>query len=265
MTLDVRGEGRVALVTGGASGIGRVLCEAFLEAGYAVAPVDFDAPLLEEAAEHLRALGGEVEPVRADVRRESEVAAAVERVVERWGRLDVLLNNAGVAARPASVEDLDEEEVDRVLAVNLKGGMLASKHAVRAMRATGGGVILNLASISAQLGAPDDPAYAASKAGVIAVTRSLARRVGRFNIRVNAINPGSTTGTHLTRSSLGGREPSKEEQVRMQVSLIRKIPLGRPGRPRDIANVALFLASPLAAHVHGAVLTVDGGESLGAA
>ena len=252
--------GAVALITGGASGIGRTVAEVFGEAGYRLVLADIDREAVERTAADLAAAGREVEPVVCDVADERQVASSVQTALSRWGRLDFLLNNAGIVGLGAGIEDLDLEDLDRVLSVDLKAVFYTCKHAVSAMRARGGGSILNVASITAETGSAYYTAYGAAKAGVIAVTRGLARRIGRFNIRINCLSPGSIAGTDLMR---GQEEADPETRLRNRMGLMQKIPLGRPGRPRDVANLALFLASPLASHIHGAVLTVDGGESLG--
>lgn len=257
---DLRADGHVALVTGGASGIGHTVAAVFGEAGYRVVVADVDAELGRAAAEELGARGIELEFVRCDVASERDVAAAVEAGLRRWGRLDFVFNNAGISGRGTLIERQEEADLERVLAVDLKSVFYACKYAVPAMRERGGGSILNVASITAQTGSAYYPAYGAAKAGVIAVTRGLARHIGRHNIRINCLSPGSIAGTNLMREYY---EASPESRARDAVALTHKIPLGRQGQPRDIAHVALFLASPLASHIHGAVLTVDGGESLG--
>jgi NAD(P)-dependent dehydrogenase (short-subunit alcohol dehydrogenase family) len=257
---DLRTDGAVALITGGASGIGRAAAEVFGEAGYRLVLADIDRTAGERTAEELRGLGYEIELLTCDVADESQVAATVEAAARRWQRLDFLLNNAGIAGRQTTVEALETEELDRVLAIDLKSVFYTCKHVIPRMREGGGGSILNVASITAETGSAYYAAYSAAKAGVIALTRSLARQTGRFNIRINCLSPGSIAGTGLLREHYD-RDP--EARARERMGLLKKIPVGRPGTPRDVALFALFLASPLAAHVHGAVLTLDGGESLG--
>lgn len=257
---DLTGEGKVALVTGGASGIGRAVAEVFGEAGYRLVLADLDVSAGERTAAELVARGMEVELVPCDVADERQVAGAVEAGLSRWQRLDFLFNSAGIVGRSGSIERLDVEDLDRVLAVDLKAVFYTCKHAVAAMRQRGGGSILNVASITAETGSAYYTAYGAAKAGVISLTRGLARHIGRFNIRINCISPGSIADTDLMRDFYD-RHP--EARARDRLNLAKQIPLGRQGRPRDVAHFALFLASPLAAHIHGAVLTLDGGESLG--
>lgn len=259
--LDLRGDGKVALVTGGAGGLGRAVAELFTAAGYRLLIADLDAESGPALVDELGAQGGEARFVATDVSDPGQARRAVEAALEAWGRLDFVLNNAGVVGRGCPIQDLDEADLDRVLAVDLVGAFHVSKHAVRAQMKQGGGSILNVASITAWTGSAYYPAYSAAKAGLIALTRSLARNAGRFNVRVNCLSPGSITGTGLMAEYRRGC--GAEDLRRDELSLLRRIPLGRAARPLDVAYFALFLASPLAAHVHGAVLTIDGGESLG--
>ena len=257
---SLEGEGRVALITGGASGIGRTVSEVFGEAGYRLLLLDIDADAGERAATELTAAGREVEFIVCDVASEAQVATAVQAGLKRWGRLDFLMNNAGIVGRGTPIEKLDEGDLDRVLGVDLKATFFTCKHVTPIMREQGGGAILNVSSITAKTGSAYYTAYAAAKAGVVALTQGLARRIGRFNIRINCLRPGSIGGTGLMRDHYEGRPEARQRDT---LALMQKIPLGRTGHPRDVAHFALFLASPLASHIHGAVLTIDGGESLG--
>jgi 3-oxoacyl-[acyl-carrier protein] reductase len=257
---DLRADGAVALITGGASGIGKGVAEVFGEAGWRLALADVDVGAGERTAAELRSRGYEVELLPCDVADESQVAAAVQAAAERWQRLDFLLNNAGIVGRQTPVEDLEPAELDRILSVDLKSVFYTCKHVIPRMRAGGGGSILNVASVTAETGSAYYAAYGAAKAGVIALTRGLARQIGRFNIRINCLSPGSIAGTGLMQEHYD-RHP--EARGKERLGLLQRIPMGRPGTPRDVALLALFLASPLAAHIHGAVLTLDGGESLG--
>lgn len=253
---DLSGSGKVALITGGANGIGRGVADVFGRAGYALALVDIDAEALRTTVAAFSQAGFDVVGHKVDVADSAGVEGVVAATVRRWGRLDFVLNGAGIVGKMAPIERLDEADVDRVIAVNLKGPMNVCKHTVPAMR--GGGVILNIASITGRRGAAEYPAYSASKAAVVALTRSLARRIGRFNIRINCMSPGSVDGTRLM-AAVASKVTSQQ-----RMALVAGVPLARVGRPSDIAHLALFLASPLASHIHGAVLTIDGGESLGA-
>jgi NAD(P)-dependent dehydrogenase (short-subunit alcohol dehydrogenase family) len=252
---DLAAQDHVALITGGASGIGREVAAVFAEAGYRVALADIDSEAGERTAAELREKGADAEFVLCDVGQEDQVAAAVAACSQRWNRLDFLFNNAGISGHGTTIDNLEAAELEHVLAVDLKAVFYTCKHAIPVMRAQGGGTILNVSSITAATGSPYYAPYGAAKAGVIALTRGLARNIGRYNIRINCLNPGSVTGTRLMRDN-----PLRPQDVAV---LIKTIPAGRPGQPRDIAHFALFLASPFAAHIHGAVLTIDGGESLG--
>jgi NAD(P)-dependent dehydrogenase (short-subunit alcohol dehydrogenase family) len=250
------------LITGGALGLGKAVCEVMGAAGYRIVLLDVDPAAGESSAAELASAGVDVRFFVADVAEPAQVEAAVAAALAHWGRLDFVLNNAGILGRGGRIEDLEEGDLARVLEVDLTGPFHVCKYAVRAMKAAGGGSILNVSSITARTGSAYYPAYSAAKAGVIALTQSLARGTGRQNVRVNCLAPGSIAGTGLM-SAGRGRELTAAEQRDLALGLMQQIPLGRPARPRDIAHLALFLASPLAAHIHGAVLTIDGGESLG--
>ena len=259
---DLSGRGKVALITGGASGLGRSVAEVFAAAGYRLVLLDSDAAAGKSAAAELTSAGHEARFVAADVADGEQVEGAIRTALEQWQRLDFVLNNAGVSGRMAGIEKLDETDFERVMAVNLKGPFLVCKHAVRAQRRAGGGSIVNIGSITGSTGAAGFAPYAASKAGLVALTRSMARRVGRYNIRVNCLRAGSIAGTGLMDGVYRQLELTPEQRLRQTYGMMRSIPLARLASPRDIAHFALFLASPLAAHIHGAVLTIDGGESL---
>jgi len=263
MNLDLRGDGRVALITGAASGLGRGVARVFAQAGYRVAVVDLDLEAGEGTALELRREGAEAEFFAADVADGSSVAAAFAAALGRWQRLDFAMNSAGVLGPQALVDEADDGDVARLLDVNLKGTFFVLKHAVRILKARGGGVVLTVASIAADAGNAFFPAYSASKAGVIAMTRCAARNAGRFNVRVNCLSPGSILETNLSNPLFAGGAPGPQERRQLALGLMAQIPIGRAALPEDVAKVALFLASPLARHVHGTVVTVDGGESLG--
>lgn len=246
-------QGRVAIVTGAATGIGRASAVLFARAGARVALADVRAPELEATAAAVRAAGGEVTTVAADLARPDEGAAVVDAAVRAFGRLDVVLNNAGVGTMVVggTVESIPLERWDLALDVNVRGIYLVSRAAVPHLRGRGGAIV-NIASVSAFRGSVERPshAYAASKGAVLALTRAMAASYGRDGIRVNAICPG-VIRTRLTADIVDGAERAAREG--------RGIPLGRVGEPEDIARCALFLASDDAAFVSGAALVADGG------
>ncbi|PYM21503.1 MAG: short-chain dehydrogenase [Candidatus Rokuibacteriota bacterium] len=258
MGLAERGvlRGKVAIVTGAATGIGRASAVLFAQAGARVALADVRAPELAQAVAAVRAAGGEAASITADLARPEDCAAVVEAGVRAFGRLDVLLNNAGVGTMVVggTVESIALEHWDLAQDVNVRAMYLVARAAVPHMRGGAGGAIVNIASVSAFRGSVERPshAYAASKGAVLSLTRAMAASYGRDGIRVNAICPG-TIRTRLTADIVEAAERAAKEG--------RGIPLGRVGEPEDIARCALFLASDDAAFVSGATLVADGGAT----
>jgi NAD(P)-dependent dehydrogenase (short-subunit alcohol dehydrogenase family) len=244
---------KVVLITGGASGMGRLAALTFAREGARIVSADVSAQAGEEVVSEIARGGGEALFVQADVGREDQVRHVVQRGVDRFGRLDVLYNNAGIfPAEDGSVVDLEETVWDRVMTVNLKGIYLCCKHGIPELVRAGGGSIINVASFVALVGCsvPQD-AYTASKGGVIALTKSLAVQFGPQHIRTNAIAPGPVETPLLTSWLLANPEAKTRR--------LDRIPLGRFGRPEDIVQMALYLASDESAWVNGSVLVVDGG------
>jgi len=238
-----RFEGKVAAVTGGAAGIGKAAAEMFREEGASVVVLD------RQQGEGM----ADITFLKTDVGRKEEIEAAAESIKERFGRLDVLCNNAGVELS-RDLLDMSEEEWDRVMDVNVKGMFLLCKHLLPLMIESGGGAVVNTSSISGILGWPSSSAYCTSKGAVVLFTKQLALEMGPHNIRVNAIAPGTT------KTSMIDRLLKDEEDLDATVELIRsRHPLGRFADPREIAAVMLFLASDEASFITGAVLPVDGG------
>lgn len=249
----MRLDGKVALVTGGAVGIGAGIAERFVEEGARVAIVDINGAGARSFADRLRAKGM-VLALEGDVANEDSARSAVERTVAQFGSLDVLVNNAGIeVAGPISL--MKSEAWDRQLAVNLKGAFLFSKYAIAQMQGRGG-VIINISSVRAFVSYPGGIAYDASKAALIGFTRALALDHGQDKIRVNAICPGYID-TPMTEEWLRS-VPNREETTRQMLAVH---PLGRIGTPRDVAEAAVFLASGAAAFITGTTLIVDGGMS----
>ena len=246
----MRLKGKVCFVTGGASGMGRVATAMFCREGAHVAVADVNAEAAKAAAKEA---GGDAFAVCCDVTKEQEVRDAIGAAVARYGRLDVLYNNAGIMmAEDHSVTDTEEWVWDRTLAVNLKGIYLCCKHAIPEMVRTGGGSVINIASFVALVGCsvPQD-AYTATKGAVIALTKSLAVQFGPKGVRSNAICPGPIETPLLTEWLL------KDPEAR-RVRLARN-PSARFGKPEDIVNAGIFLASDESAWTNGAVLVIDGG------
>ena len=244
---------KVVLITGAGSGMGRLASQVFAREGARVVLADVSQEAGEAAAADVARAGGQAIFVAADVAREQEVQTLVRRANEAFGRLDVLYNNAGIfPAEDGSVVDVAEDVWDRVMAVNLKGIYLCCKHGIPELLRAGGGSIINVASFVALVGCtvPQD-AYTASKGGVIALTKSLAVQFGPKRVRTNAIAPGPIE-TPLLMSWLLTNPAEKKKRL-------DRIPAGRFGRPEDIVNMALYLASDESAWVNGAVMVVDGG------
>ena len=254
----MRLKGKVCFVTGAASGMGRVAAAMFCREGARVAVADVTDAREAAAAEARKAgdaggAGGDAFAVQCDVTREQEVADAIASTVDRFGRLDVLYNNAGIMmAEDHSVVDTDEWVWDRTLAVNLKGMYLCCKYGIPALMRAGGGSVINIASFVALVGCsvPQD-AYTASKGAVIALTKSLAVQFGPKGVRSNAICPGPIETPLLTEWLLKDADAKR-------VRLARN-PTGRFGKPEDIVNAGIYLASDDSKWTNGSVLVIDGG------
>jgi NAD(P)-dependent dehydrogenase (short-subunit alcohol dehydrogenase family) len=243
----VRLKGKVAIVTGGAAGIGRATAALFAREGARVTIGDIDRPRGEATAAEITAAGGDCLFVPCDVAQAAETENLVRTTVAARGRLHILINNAALLSGFGNVIDCSLEDWNRSIGIGLTGMFLCSKYAVPAM--SEGGSIINLASVGAVLPFPDQAPYVTIKAGVIQLTRSMAIDFGRRRIRVNAIAPGAID-TH----------PVTEEHLRFQIA--RSV-LGRKGRPEDVAQAALFLCSDEATFITGVCLPVDGGYLLG--
>src|SRR5919112_583683 len=224
--------GKVALVTGAASGMGLATARAFAEAGAAVVLADFKEDAVKAAAEELVAAGHKAIAVRCVVSDDAQVEAMVDRTVSEFGRLDAAFNNAGVMARISPTAESTREEWDRVIGVNLRGVWSCMKHELRQMEREGGGGIVNSASVGALTGNPGIGSYIASKHGVLGLTRTAALEVVKKGIRVNAVNPG-LIDTQIGRDVFKG-----DEQVYAEAEM--QVPIGRAGRPEEIAAAVLW-------------------------
>ena len=247
-------ENRVAIVTGAASGMGLATAQAFAEAGAAVVLADFREEAVKAEAQKLLAAGYKAIAIRCDVSDDAQVEQMVSRTVSEFGRLDAAFNNAGVMARIAPTADSTRDDWDRVIGINLRGVWSCMKHELRQMERQGSGAIVNNASVGALTGNPGIASYIASKHGVVGLTRTAALEYVKHGIRVNAVNPG-LIDTQIARDVVNGNE-------RAYTEMEKQLPIGRAGRPEEIASAVLWLCSPGASYVVGHALTVDGGMTV---
>jgi NAD(P)-dependent dehydrogenase (short-subunit alcohol dehydrogenase family) len=243
-------DGKVAVITGGASGMGRATALRFVTEGAKVLLADVDTAGGESALGEIKSAGGEAAFLRVDVSQAADVQEMIRVAVQDLGGLDVLFNNAGIEGQSSWLADCTEENWDRVLAINLKGVFLGMKYALPHMAAQGFGSIINTASVAGLVGWRAGGAYSASKAGVANLTRTAALEYARYNVRINAICPGVIHTPMLDR--INPSPDTMRQLVTMQ-------PMPRLGTADDIAIMALFLASDESTYVTGAMLPVDGG------
>jgi 3-oxoacyl-[acyl-carrier protein] reductase len=235
------------LVTGAGRGLGRCIAQTLAAAGAKVACIDVNAESLADTVAAIRTAGGTAEPIPCDVTQSEQVGQAVDQVVKLWGELSILVNNAGIT-RDNVIVRMKDDQWDSVININLRGTFLFTRAAAKPMMKARGGRIINIASVSGLMGNPGQVNYSASKAGVIGLTRTVARELASRNVTVNAVAPGFIA-TDMT-AALG-------EEIIEQIK--KEVPLGRMGEPQDVADAVLFLASDAASFVTGHVLTVDGG------
>lgn len=246
---------KVVLITGAGSGIGRKAALMFAERGAKVAVNDIDEARGNETVEKIKENGGEAIFVHGDVSKTEVAKKIVSETVETYGKLDILVNNAGVVPY-GTIEDTDDEEFERTIAINLKGPFMLSKFAVMEMKKSGGGVIVNVASEAGLVGIPKRCIYSVSKAALIGLTRSLAVDYVEYGIRVNAVCPGTTQSQGLMARVNASPDPK---------ALLRKmksrIPMGRLGMEEEIAFAILFAACDEAAFMTGSIINIDGGST----
>jgi NAD(P)-dependent dehydrogenase (short-subunit alcohol dehydrogenase family) len=245
--------GRVAFITGAGSGIGRATAIAFASSGADVVVADAVEGANRDTARQVEELGVRSLAVTCDVTRDEEVASAVEQIVTTFGRLDAAFNNAGVEQNLVPAADISIEEWERIIAVNLRGVFLCMKHEIPAMLAQGGGAIVNTASGAGVKGFPKCAAYAASKHGVVGLTKSAAIDHAHANLRINAVCPGITDTAMMARVT-GGTDEGRR-------AVIAQEPVGRMGTPEEIAATVVWLCSDAASFVVGAALVADGGQT----
>ena len=241
---------QVAIITGGARGIGREIALAFAREGADLALFDVDSQTLEQTAQELRGLGRRAEPLVVDVTDAGTVDTAVPKVLDKLGRIDILINNAGITKDGLLVR-MDEAQWDRVLDVNLKGTFLCTRAVAKVMLKARRGRIVSIASIVGLIGNPGQTNYAASKAGIVGLTKAVARELASRGVTCNAIAPG------FIKTEMTERLPEAAKQ-----QLLARIPLGDLGEPSDVAQAALFLVSEAARYITGHVLVVDGGLAM---
>ncbi len=246
-------KGQVAVITGGGSGFGRATAIRFAKEGARVMAADVNEAAARETADMVRAAGGEALPHRADVSRAPDMQAMIQAAVDRWGRLDILFNNAGIPQAPTPTDEVTEEFWDRLMAVNVKGVFLGTKYAIPVMKRQGRGCIINTASTMGIRARPQYAAYVTSKGAVILFTKSLALELAPHKVRVNVIAPAGADTPMLSQFFSG---KSREEA---RAAFLPSFPLGRLIEAEDVAKAVLYLASDLADMITGHVLEVDGG------
>jgi len=250
----MRLENKVAIVTGAGSGIGHATANLFAKEGAKVVVADIESSLGKKTVEEISKNGGTAVQAVADVSKADEVRAMIKTCITNFGKLDILLNNAGIEGPRGLLWKMKEDDWNRVIDINLKSVFLGCKYAIPHMKITKGSII-NTASELGLVGSTSHPAYSASKGGIIALTRSLALQCAPYGIRVNCICPGATETPLLVRF-IG--EKQRERELR---KVTQEIPLRRLGKPIDIAYAALYLASEESSFVTGSILVVDGGST----
>lgn len=246
---DLRG--KLAVVTGGSTGIGRGIAEGLAEAGCNLVICSRNLESCKRACEEIAGLGVQTLPLRCDVSKNDDVENLLRETTRRMGRIDILVNNAGTEGREISFWELSEDDWDQVLNTNLKGAFLCSRAVVREMIERGGGKIINVASIASFIGFQNVAAYCASKGGLMQLTRAMALDLARYNIQVNAVCPGFIS----TPMSQRLYDETTWEKIAK-----RHVPMGRRGRPEELKGAAIYLASSASDFMTGSCIVVDGGQ-----
>lgn len=243
-------KGKTAIITGGGSGFGREAALKLAARGANISIVDVSKEKGEETVELCKNLGAEAIFTEADVSKVEDVKRYVAQTVERFGKIDMFFNNAGISGSGVRTLECSEEEFDAIVNVNLKGVFYGLKYVVNEMLKTGGGSIVNTASLGGVVGMPTLGPYAATKHGVVGLTKTIAGEYGRDNIRINAIAPG-TNETPMVKAY-------PKEAIE---AMAEAVPMGRLGQPHEVGNVVAFLLSDEASYIHGAVISIDGGAA----
>ncbi|MCD6505654.1 3-oxoacyl-[acyl-carrier-protein] reductase [Candidatus Poribacteria bacterium] len=242
---------KVAIITGSARGIGKSIATLFARQGAKVVISDIADEIGEKTAQEIKELGGEAIYLHCDVSDSEDAERLISSTVESFGRLDILVNNAGIT-RDSLLVRMKDEDWNQVISINLTGTFNCTRSAAKVMMRQRNGCIINIASVAGIMGNVGQVNYSASKAGVIGITKSAARELARRGVRVNAIAPG------FIMTEMTAKLPEAERE-----RILEMVPLGKPGTPEDVANVALFLASDAARYITGQVIRVDGGMVMG--
>jgi NAD(P)-dependent dehydrogenase (short-subunit alcohol dehydrogenase family) len=263
----MRLQNKVAIITGGGKGIGRTISSAFTSEGASVVMAARTRSRLEETAEEIRAQGGNAQAIQTDITDESQIERMVGEAIEAYGRIDILVNNSGIAGPTARVVDLDLAAWNEVFAVDLTGAMLCAKHVLKHMIPQKSGVIINIVSEGGRSGDgrsgyPMRSPYCCSKAGLIALTETLSIEVGEYNIRVNAISPAAVRGERIINVVKGRSEATGLSFEEVMSTLVENYSLKRPAEESEIAAAAVFLASDESSAITGQTLVTNCGQHI---